>query len=53
MLVLNSLLKLLGKSQDMDYFKVSLGSPYHSICKKLRFDTHNSIKVQFFLTLGV
>ena len=29
----------------MDYLKVSLGPPYHSICKKLRFDTDNKIEV--------
>ena len=36
----------------MHYFNVSLGSPYHSICKKTRFDTHNSIKVLVFLDFG-
>ena len=41
------------QSQYMDYFKVSLCSPYCSIWKKLRFDTENNIKVYFFLTLGV
>ena len=30
--VLNSLLKLLGELQDIDYFKVSLGTPYHPSC---------------------
>ena len=30
--VRNSLLKLLGELQDIDCFKVSLGSPYHPKC---------------------
>ena len=33
------------QSQDMNYFKVSLRSPYCSIWKKLRFDSENNIKV--------
>ena len=45
LLVLNSHLKLFGKPWDMDYLKVSLGPPYHSISKKLRFNTDNKIKV--------
>ena len=44
-LVLNASLKLLVDSQAMNYFKVWLCFPYHSICKKRRFDTHNIIKV--------
>ena len=36
-------MKLLGKFQEMEYFKVSLGSPYHLICKNLRFG--NGIKM--------
>ena len=45
MLAPNSHLKLFGKFRDMDYLKVSLGPPYHSICKKLRFDTDNKTEV--------
>ena len=33
----------------MDYFNVWLRFPYHTICKKLGFDTHNIFEVQFFL----
>ena len=33
------------QSQDMNYFKVNLCSPYRSIWKKLRFDSENNIKV--------
>ena len=44
-LVLNALLKLFSNPQDMNSFKVWLRFPYHSICKKRRFDTHNIIKV--------
>ena len=48
-LTVNIPLKLLGISQAMNYFKVWLRFPYHSICEKCRFDTHNIIKVYFFL----
>ena len=54
---LNVLVKLLGISQAMNYFKVSLRFPYHSICEKYKFDTHNIIKESIvfleFLFLGV
>ena len=33
------------QSQDMNYFKVSLCSPYRLIWNKLRFDSENNIKV--------
>ena len=36
-LVVNVLLKLLGNSQIMNYFKVWLCFPCHSICEKRRF----------------
>ena len=44
-LVVNAPLKLLVDSQAMNYFKVWLRFPYHSIWKKRRFDTHNISKV--------
>ena len=44
-LVVITLLKLLGDPQAMNYFKVWLRFPYHSICKKRRFSTQNIIKV--------
>ena len=44
-LIVNIPLKLLGISQAMNYFKVWLRFPYHLICEKFRFDTHNIIKV--------
>ena len=48
----NALLKLLGISQDMDYFKAWLLSKYQSICKKHRFDAHNTIRLSIvFLEL--
>ena len=43
-LVVNVLLKLLGNSLAMNYFKVWLRFLYHSICEKLEFDTRNIIK---------
>ena len=45
LLVVNVLLKQLGHSQDINYFKVWLQFSCHLICKKCRFDTHNIIKV--------
>ena len=49
LLLVNVLLKLLDDSQAINYFKVWLRFPYHSICEKSRSDTHNIVKVLFFL----
>ena len=46
-LVVNALLKLLGISEDMNYFKVWLRFPYSSVSRKRRFDTHRSLKYSF------
>ena len=45
LLNVNVLVKLLGIYQAMNYFKVSLRFPHHSICLKCRFDTHKSIEL--------
>ena len=46
---MNALPKVFHNFQAMNYFKVWLLFPYHSICKKRRCDTHNIIKVLVFL----
>ena len=35
------------QSQDINHFKVSLCSPYRSICKKLRFDSEKILEYSF------
>ena len=54
-LVVNVLLKQLGDSEDINYFKVWLRFPCHSTCEKRRFDPHSiiSIFVLEFLFVGV
>ena len=47
LLIVNNHLKLLDIPQAINSFKVLLHFPYHSICEKCRFDTHNIIKLYF------